>query len=67
MKQIYENYTAEDQQVWKILFDRQFPQLPQAATKEFLTGLEKINFTGEAIPNFEDTNKILKKLTGGEI
>lgn len=67
MKQIYENYTAEDQKVWKILFDRQFPQLPQAATKEFLTGLEKVNFSGEAIPNFEETNKILKGLTGWEI
>jgi len=67
MKQNYENYTAEDQQVWKILFDRQFPALPKAATKEFLTGLDKVNFTGEGIPNFEDTNKILKELTGWEI
>lgn len=67
MEQIYENYTAEDQKVWKILFDRQFPALPQAATKEFLTGLETINFTGERIPNFEETNKILKGITGWEI
>ena len=67
MKQIYENYTAEDQKVWKILFDRQFPALPKAATKEFLTGLDKVNFSGEAIPNFDDTNKILKELTGWEI
>ena len=67
MKQIYENYTAEDQKVWKILFDRQFPSLPKAATKEFLTGLDKINFTGEAIPNFERTNEILRDLTGWEI
>lgn len=67
MKQIYENYTAEDQKVWKILFDRQFPTLPDAATKEFLKGLDKVNFTGEMIPNFEETNKILKELTGWEI
>lgn len=67
MKQIYENYTAEDQKVWKILFDRQFPALPKAATKEFLTGLDKVNFSGEAIPNFFYTNKILKELTGWEI
>lgn len=67
MKQNYENYTSEDQQVWKILFDRQFPALPKAATEEFLTGLEKVNFTAEAIPNFEKTNKILKDLTGWEI
>ena len=64
MKQIYDNYTAEDQKVWKILFDRQFPALPKAAMKEFLTGLDKINFTGHDIPHFENTNKILRELTG---
>ena len=67
MKQIYENYTAEDQKVWKILFDRQFPELPKAATKEFLLGLDKVTFTADAIPNFDDTNKILRQLTGWEI
>lgn len=67
MKQNYENYTAEDQKVWNILFERQFPSLPKAATKQFLLGLEEVNFTGEAIPNFEETNKVLRKLTGWEI
>ncbi len=67
MKQNYENYTAEDQKVWGILFDRQFPSLPQAATKEFLIGLDKVDFKGASIPNFEETNKVLRKLTGWEI
>jgi len=67
MKQNYENYTAEDQKVWKVLFDRQFPALPKAATKEFLLGLERVSFSGEAIPNFEETNKVLRALTGWEI
>ncbi len=67
MKQIYENYTEEDQGVWKILFDRQFPNLPEAATAEFLKGLKKVNFTADRIPNFEETNKILRELTGWEI
>ena len=67
MKQIYENYTEEDQGVWKILFDRQFPNLPEAATAEFLKGLMKVNFTADRIPNFEETNKILRELTGWEI
>lgn len=67
MKQNYENYTPEDQKVWNILFDRQFPSLPKAATKEFLIGLDKVDFTGKAIPNFEETNKVLRELTGWEI
>ena len=53
--------------MWKILFDRQFVNLPEAATKEFMIGLEKINFTSERIPSFEETNKILEELTGWEL
>ena len=67
MKQNYENYTAEDQKVWRILFERQFPSLPKAATKQFLLGLGQVKFTGDAIPNFTETNKILEELTGWEI
>ena len=67
MKQIYENYTAEDQKVWGILFDRQFPSLPKAATTEFTKGLKLVNFINEGIPNFEKTNEILRGLTGWEI
>ena len=32
MKQIYDNYTAEDFEVWKILFDRQIKQFPSHAS-----------------------------------
>ncbi len=67
MKQEYDKYTEEDQKVWKILFDRQMPSLPKAATAEFMTGVKRVDFTGERIPNFEETNRILKELTGWEI
>ncbi|HHP7241939.1 MAG TPA: phenylalanine 4-monooxygenase [Cyclobacteriaceae bacterium] len=67
MRQIYENYTAEDQKVWKILFERQIIKLPDAASKDHLRGLEKINFTADRIPNFEETNEILTKLTGWKL
>ena len=67
MKQEYSNYTEEDQRVWKILFDRQMPNLFDVATEEFTLGVERVNFTGDRIPNFEQTNKVLKTLTGWEI
>ena len=67
MKQVYENYTEEDHKVWKILFDRQIVNLPKAATKEFLIGMEKVKFTSDKIPNFEETNEILRSLTGWEL
>lgn len=67
MKQIYENYTQEDQQVWQILFDRQMVKLPETATSEFFSGLEKIHFSREAIPVYSDTNEILEGITGWHI
>ncbi|TRX62053.1 phenylalanine 4-monooxygenase [Fulvivirga sp. M361] len=67
MKQVYDAYTEEDHEVWKILFNRQIVNLPEAATEEYMIGLEKINFTADRIPNFTETNKILKALTGWEL
>ena len=67
MKQIYENYTAEDFEVWKILFDRQQENLPKAASGVFLEGLDKIKFGNDAIPNFEKTNELLYSITGWKL
>jgi len=67
MKQEYDKYTAEDFQVWKTLYERQIVNLPKAASQAYLGGLKQINFTADKIPNFDDTNEILKKLTGWQI
>jgi len=67
MEQIYENYTTSDQNVWKVLFDRQYINLANTATKEFLSGLNKIKFTSNRIPDFKETSKIVKKITGWEL
>ncbi len=64
MKQIYNNYTPEDFEVWRILYDRQIQNLPKAASKAHLEGLDKVNFVSEEIPSFEQTNEILNDLTG---
>ncbi len=66
-KQDYDLYTSEDQAVWKILFTRQLKQLPEAASAAFMEGLEKINFTADKIPNFTETNVLLRELTGWEL
>lgn len=67
MKQVYENYTPEDHLVWGILYDRQISNLPVAATKEFLKGLEKVRFNRNQIPNFEVTNDILSQASGWQL
>ena len=67
MEQRYEDYTEEDFKVWKLLYDRQMPNLPNAASCEYLEGLKLIHFTADKIPNFEQTNGFLRQLTGWSI
>ncbi len=67
MIQQYDKYTAEDHQVWRILFERQIVNLPNAASQEYLEGIRRINFTADHIPNFEEVNKILHTYTGWQL
>ncbi len=67
MKQIYEHYTEEDFDVWKILFDRQIKQFPTHASSTYLEGLKIANFETGLIPNFKETNQILKETTGWQL
>ncbi len=67
MKQEYDRYTAEDFEVWKILFERQMKILPAMASAEYLEGINLIGFNKDSIPNFTDINTVLGKLTGWQI
>lgn len=67
MRQDYSAYTEEDFKVWKILFDRQMPNLPKAASKAYLEGVKAVNFTADRITNFEELNGILAKTTGWQV
>lgn len=67
LTQVYENYSSEDKQVWKTLFERQLNLLKDIAAPEFLNALEKIGFIPDKIPDFKETNAILKKTTGWKL
>lgn len=67
MQQEYANYTPEDFEVWQILYDRQINQLASIASKEYLSGIEKVKFSSQKIPNYLETNKLLKNLTEWQI
>jgi phenylalanine-4-hydroxylase len=68
MKQVYQTYTAEDQAVWQLLYERQMKQLPLIASRAYLEGIEKVGFVADHIPNFEtETNPRLRNLTGWEV
>ncbi|MEJ2005606.1 MAG: phenylalanine-4-hydroxylase, partial [Cyclobacteriaceae bacterium] len=66
-RQLYEKYTEEDRQVWKLLFEQQEEQLERFASSAYLDGLVRIGFHANAIPSFERTNSILRETTGWEL
>jgi phenylalanine-4-hydroxylase len=67
LRQDYAAYTPEDFKVWRILFERQMPNLPKAACKAYLEGVDIVKFNAEEIANFEKLNKILAETTGWEV
>lgn len=67
MRQIYEHYTEEDFEVWKILYDRQKDIFPTHASQAYLEGLKLTNFENGIIPDFKETNKILMDTTGWQL
>lgn len=63
-KQIYQDYTAEDYKVWKVLYDRQMNILETLVCVEYLQAIQTVGFTADKIPNFEEIAKVLKPITG---
>ncbi len=62
-QQIYSNYTPQDFEVWKTLFNRQLELLKPIVSVEYLNALSIINFTQDKIPDFDEVNTILKSTT----
>jgi phenylalanine-4-hydroxylase len=65
--QVYGNYTPEDFLVWQLLFERQMVQLRSMASTAYLGAVERIGFTADAIPRFENINTRLDGLTGWKL
>ena len=63
-KQIYSDYTKQDFEVWKILFNRQMKSLEKAVSADYLKALDTIHFIADKIPDFNEVNKKLAPLTG---
>ena len=62
--QDYTRYTADDQWVWRTLFERQMQVLPAVASARFLDGLPRIDFQAGKIPDFAAVNPLLDRATG---
>lgn len=64
MIQEYDNYTAEDHNVWSLLYEEQMQHLPSVATQAYLDGTQRVQFVPDRVPRFSVINDELAKLTG---
>ncbi|WP_339922453.1 phenylalanine-4-hydroxylase [uncultured Cyclobacterium sp.] len=67
LQQDFKTYTPEDYKVWEILFEKQEKNLPGAAAKEVISGMEAIGFTSKSIADLKDASYRLKVSTGWSI
>jgi phenylalanine-4-hydroxylase len=62
MKQPYEEYTAQNQAVWRYVMRMNIDILSKVAHESYLEGLEKTGISAEEIPKMEGMNRILKDI-----
>lgn len=61
------NYSAEENRIWTILFERQMKLLPGRACEQFLQGLDTLGITAKAIPQLPEVSERLVKKTGWRV
>ncbi len=57
-------YTAEQHDVWRILYERRMATLEGTASRLFLEGAERIGLRRDRVPALDDVNARLAPLTG---
>jgi phenylalanine-4-hydroxylase len=63
----YPDYPDSDHENWKFLYDRQMKLLPERVCREYLDGVDILNFTRDRIPALKDLSAIFKKTTGWKV
>ncbi|KTD40148.1 phenylalanine 4-monooxygenase [Legionella parisiensis] len=61
------NYSAEENRIWNILFQRQIKLIPGRACDEFILGLKTLGIKSEGIPQIPELNKKLEAETGWQV
>ena len=61
------DYSAEENRVWQILYERQSKLLPGRACNEFLLGLQRLQLTADKIPQLPDVSEKLLATTGWQV
>ena len=62
VKQPYEEYTPQNQAVWRYVMRMNVDYLSKVAHTSYLAGLEKTGISIETIPHMEGMNRILKEI-----
>jgi len=62
VQQPYEEYTAQNQAVWRYVMRMNVDYLSKVAHKSYISGLEKTGISVENIPYMEGMNRILKEI-----
>lgn len=65
--QNYESYTADEQAIWRTLYQRQLALLNEHAAPEFLAGLRLLGADPGRIPLLAEASERLQRLTGFEV
>jgi len=64
----WESFTPEHHAMWRFLFARIMPELKDRACREYLDGIEALDFAGEnGIPNYDRISARLMKRTGWKL
>ncbi|MCH2208956.1 MAG: phenylalanine 4-monooxygenase [Lentisphaerales bacterium] len=61
------NWTKSENKIWEDLVKEQLPQVRDYACREYLEGLQYLNFPEKEIPQLPDINSILAKMTGWKV
>ena len=64
IEQRYDGYTDENQETWRILYERQMEYLAEHASRTYLEGAKTINLRADRIPPLDEINARLKPRTG---
>jgi phenylalanine-4-hydroxylase len=62
----YRNFTPEEHETWKVMFERQVPKRDQQIFHLFSEGIRALGIDAERVPDIEAVNAKLKRLTGFE-
>ena len=60
-------YTASENEVWKILYERQIKIIQHRACDEFIAGVQKLHLNKKEIPQLPEVSTHLRALTGWEV